>query len=267
MAHSAKLPKVHALWIGDRLGPLAAACLQSFSKNGHEVILHCYQNLADLPKGIQIQDANKIVPKEEIISHRDSGSFAVFADIFRYELLQQGADLYVDCDVYCLQPIEKADYYFGKETGHNVNSAVLAIPPNSLLLNSLCNLRLTGHERWPWEPKTKFKLKHLTRMLKPNAGKLTLASKRWGDVGPTALTYLAKSFGVYEKATPIDVLYPLHYDSVELLFDPNLQLVDLVTHRTKCIHLYNAIIRYNGFNPMEAPRSSPIGRMLSSEAE
>ena len=263
MTHSSKLPKVHALWIGDRLGLLAAACLQSFSRNGHEVILHCNKNLPDLPKGIQVQDANKTIPKEEIIAHRASGSFAMFSDIFRYELLQQDAELYVDCDVYCLQPIEKTDYYFGKETGSNVNGAVLAIPSNSLLLNSLCNLRITGHNHWPWEPKTKLSLKNLSRMLNTNTGKHPLASKRWGDVGPNALTYLAKSFGIFEKAMPIDVLYPLHFDSVELLFDPALKLTDLITHRTKSIHFYNESMGAKGFKVEDAPPSSPIGRVIS----
>lgn len=36
------LPIIHALWIGDTLGKLSAACLSSFVQQGHRVCLHAY---------------------------------------------------------------------------------------------------------------------------------------------------------------------------------------------------------------------------------
>ncbi|EXA97121.1 alpha (1-4)-galactosyltransferase domain protein [Acinetobacter baumannii 44362_9] len=33
-------------------------------------------------------DANKIISKDQIIKHKETGSYALFSDIFRYELMR-----------------------------------------------------------------------------------------------------------------------------------------------------------------------------------
>ncbi|WP_035449374.1 hypothetical protein [Aliihoeflea sp. 2WW] len=45
---------VNAIWIGDRMGPIHAACLKSFLTCGHDVILHAYRlaRSADVEGGL-----------------------------------------------------------------------------------------------------------------------------------------------------------------------------------------------------------------------
>ena len=66
---SINLPIIHALWIGNKLGPISRSCLQSFVMRGHEVHLHTYGDIDDLPDGVNQVDANLIISAEKIIKH------------------------------------------------------------------------------------------------------------------------------------------------------------------------------------------------------
>lgn len=100
------LPTINALWIGSELNLIASACLKSFLKYGHIVNLYTYGNIVNVPNGVNIIDGSHIIPKEKIVKHQKSGSYALFSDIFRYVLLSKiNHGIYVDCDVYCLKPI------------------------------------------------------------------------------------------------------------------------------------------------------------------
>ncbi|WOC15073.1 hypothetical protein [Pseudochrobactrum sp. MP213Fo] len=42
---------VNSLWIGKRLGAVHAACLRSFIRHGHDVVLHAYGRPEDTLDG------------------------------------------------------------------------------------------------------------------------------------------------------------------------------------------------------------------------
>ena len=128
---------------------------------GHSVFLHTYNEIEDLPQGVIILDTNLIIPKNNIIKHKKTGSYALFSDIFRYELLKKIDGLYVDCDVYCLKPIEKPEsgYLLGFDD-KLINGAVLSLPKDSKVLSSLTNAAYDPYFIPPWYSKTKqFRLK------------------------------------------------------------------------------------------------------------
>lgn len=257
---SADLPTIHALWVGPRLGPVAAACLRSFPRAGHRLVLHVYEKPSDLPAEVETEDAGKTIPRDRIVRHAKTGSFALFSDIFRYELLARGADIYVDCDVYCVRPLQRADYLFGLEDDAKLNAAVLALPAASPLLAALRAISRTDGFIPPWFP--------ARRRLPLQLRKLVGAPKkpadmRWGVIGPEAVTHYARELGVLHHASPPDVFYPLDFRRVSLLFDPDLSIADLVTRRTTCIHLYAEMIRRHGAR--DIPPTSPLGRMLRGE--
>ena len=76
------LPIIHALWIGDTLGKLSAACLSSFVQQGHRVCLHAYTPISDVPSGIDICDANLIIPKEKSSSIKPQAVMRYFLIFF-----------------------------------------------------------------------------------------------------------------------------------------------------------------------------------------
>lgn len=259
---NAKIPQIHALWIGDKLGDISRCCLTSFIKQGHSVYLHTYGDIQDLPQGITICDANKIIKKEKIIRHKETGSYALFSDIFRYELLKKVDGIYVDCDVYYLKPLTMPEhgYLFGFEDDNKLNGAILALPKDSHLLNKLIDITYDKHFIPAWYPTKKQKrlkwkkrfgiAKHISEM-------------PWGVIGPEAITYFAKYFQVDNLAMDIDIFYPIHYDRISQLLSPDLSLNEVVTSRTLAVHLYNEKLRQVNLSTLHP--NSILAKMLNHE--
>ena len=76
---------VNGLWIGT-LGKMQILSIRSFLKQGHRYKLWVYDHMKNVPKGVEICDANLILDKRHIFRHW-TGNLATFADIFRYKLL------------------------------------------------------------------------------------------------------------------------------------------------------------------------------------
>jgi hypothetical protein len=258
---SNNLPTAHSLWIGEMLHPIAHACLKSFLKQGHQIVLHVYNPVKNVPQGVVLADASRTLPKDRIIRHKRSGSYALFSDIFRYHLLKNGADLWIDCDVFCVRPIERSEYIFGLERDHVANSAVLAMPAESSLLSKLLAMGEDKYfiPRWGSTRRRK-KLQFRKAIGLP----VSVEKQSWGTIGPYALTHYAKELGMMDRASPIDEYYPVHYECLSILFNPDLTIHDISTNRTRGIHLYHHMIMdlfaQRGSDCISP--SSPLGRML-----
>lgn len=236
------LPDIHALWIGDKLNRIAQCCLKSFIMRGHKVFLHVYGKIENLPEGIITQDASLIIPKKKIVRHKITGSYALFSDIFRYSLLNRVNGIYVDCDVYCIKPIlhSKSDYILGYEDDSYINGAVLALPKNSCVLQDLKKMCSEPNFIPPWYSYKRKIIQKIKFFLNINSG---IESLPWGSIGPHAITYYIKKNKCLHQVSPIDIFYPVHYNSVSQLFDPELDILDLVSKRTLCVHLYNEMLK------------------------
>lgn len=76
--------------------------LQSFPDFGHELTLFSYSQL-DVPSGVRIAPAGDIIPHQKFLDFiaLAPNQFAQFSDWFRYELLYQHGNWWVDTDVVC----------------------------------------------------------------------------------------------------------------------------------------------------------------------
>jgi hypothetical protein len=254
-----KLPVANAIWIGRELGPVQAACLRSFVRAGHRTVLHCYEGPIDTPDGVDLADANELLPHSRLVVHRQTGSYAIFSDLLRYEMLHRGLGLYVDCDVFCIRPIADEDYIFGWSTRKAINNAVLKLPTGSPILQDLCRIK-NGFVP-PWAG-ARYRLRmHLSRLL---GGSIhSVEDLPWGSTGPKALTWYAKRHAVDHLAKDRDVFYPLLSREMPLLLDPGQKLEDLITPRTAAVHLYNEYFRRKSLRDFPIPPSSPLGRMIA----
>ncbi len=252
----ADLPTVNAFWIGPELGPIHVACLLSFTRHGHRVVLHGYERPADVPKGVEFSDARLLLPESMIFRQVKTGSYAPFSDLFRYEVLAAGLGLWVDCDVYCLRPISDAPYIFGWHGKNLFNTAVLKLPPDCPVLQDLCRLKLGSYDL-PWAKRTSWtnSVRRLIRSPVP------LAKINYLDLGPRAFTWLAMKHGIDRHAAPADVFYPLHFYYVGLLFEPGLSLTDITTRRSVAIHLYNEKIQRDQLSRI--PPKAPLAEILA----
>lgn len=237
------LPSINALWIGDRLNAMSIACLTSFVKHGHQVNLYTYGEISNIPQGVHAIDGRAILDESKIIKHKKSGSFALFSDIFRYALLSKiDNGIYVDCDVYCLKPLHVPEhgYLLGYENDHFINGAVLALPRDSDMLNTLINLSNQPYFTPEWYSgydKLRLKIKRLFGRAN------TLSTMGWGVIGPSAITYYANKLNITTKVQPVDVLYPIQHHEVQKLLDPSLDIHDVTTQYSVCVHLYNETLK------------------------
>lgn len=256
------LPSVNALWIGDTLNPIASACLVSFVNQGHIVNLYTYNPINNLPQNINICDGNQIIHHSKIIKHKKSGSYALFSDIFRYELLKHlNHGFYIDCDVYCLKPIyiPEHGYLFGYENGSIINGAILALPKDSELLLTLTNLANQDSFVPQWYSpynKTRLKIKRLFGYARH------ISEMGWGVIGPSAITYYAKTLGVAKYAQPIEVLYPIQHHETHKLLDSNLTIDEVITKNSLCVHLYNETLKNIDFENL--PNGCILSKMLGN---
>lgn len=257
----AELPVINALWIGPRLGPIHAACLRSFVREGHRTILHCYAAPEDTPGHVELSDASRLLPESRVVHYRKSGSYSLFSNFLRYEILREGLGLYVDCDVYCLEPIPDSDYIVGWQTNESINGAVLKLPPECPALKDLCKLKDARHFIPPWQSakrKREWRVRRALGLGRP------VDELPWGTTGPDAVTWYLRQHGLDKFAQPSDVFYPVAHYHTGRLFDPGLTIQDLVTKRTKAIHLYHETFRGYALSTESIPPSSPVGRMISA---
>jgi hypothetical protein len=251
----------NAIWIGPELGPMHAACLRSFVRAGHRTVLHCFRPPNDVPKGVELADASKLLPESRLTRHNATGSVAIFSDLLRYEILRAGLGLYVDCDMYCVRPIADEQYIFGWSSSKAINNAVLKLPAESPALLDLCEIK-NGRFVPPW-----FTLRHkirlrLRQMLSRSAP--PIEDLPWGSTGPTALTWYARHHGIDRYAKPKDVFYPIDNHETALLFDPERTIDDLITPHTTAVHLSNEYFKKRSLHVIPVPPSSPLGRILAA---
>jgi hypothetical protein len=90
----------------------------SFLAHGHEFHLYTYGDVGNVPNEARIMDAAGILPKSSIFTYqtdRHQGSYAGFANLFRFKLLAERGGLWADLDVVCLKPFGFDGYVFSSE--------------------------------------------------------------------------------------------------------------------------------------------------------
>ena len=249
-------PVINMFWDGAQLGPVHAACVRSFLRHGHRVVLHCYTPPSDRPEGLELFDATRIMPRSDLLVNRTTGSVALGVNRYRYRMLAEGMGIYADCDMYCLRPIPDADYIFGWEDERNINNAFLKYPADSALARML--VAETQSEFSPPRAVGR-RRKFLLRARKTLGFPQSVRDMPWGVWGPHLLTDCVRRLGLEEKAQPIDIFYPLHCFNTALLFEPGLRIEDLATPRTQAIHLWHKMQ-----DKRPPPPGSPLRQVIDS---
>lgn len=210
--------KVASLWIGDRLGDLELASINSFLRLGHSVTVYSYKRIPNIPPDAIAADAAEILPAKEILRYRRSKSPAIHANIFRYVMLQKTDLLWVDLDMIAIKAFEfPSEWVFGREDENQINNAVLGLPKNSGTLAALSRFtletrgvppQLTGLRR------VKYQLRSWM------VGGLPIVDWPWGSTGPRALTMFSREAGEHGHALPPSAFYWVPIDDVARFLRP-----------------------------------------------
>jgi hypothetical protein len=229
------LRDIHSLWIGDRLGPLEELCLCSFLQQGHKFFLHSYKTF-DVPAGVTLLDANNLIPENEIIRFRRTGSVALFSNRYRYEILRKFDAYWADADIFCLRPFTfDQPYVFGVDqyrgTRPILNGAILGAPADSAFLTNLLALFETPSLAFRFlSAREKMKTRWIAYKQFRRVG---LEDFPWGSAGPIAVTNVAEELGLMKHAQPISAFYTLKGIK---LFQANEDWKRAIDDGTYCAH-------------------------------
>jgi hypothetical protein len=191
--------------------------IRSFLRHGHKYELYAYEPIENLPAGAVARDANEILPATRIFQYTDFKSYAGFSNYFRYKLLLERGEWWVDTDVICLRPFEFATpFVFASEMipgGAVPASAVIKAPARSEAM------------AYAWrvcDSKDPAKLK-------------------WGETGPRLVAQLIASFSLGEYLHPPGVFCPLGCHDWEDVLKAGQDFG--FCERSASIHLWNEMWR------------------------
>ena len=228
---SKTLPVIQSLWVGDELSVMERLCISSFLRNGHPFHLYTYKNIRNVPKGTIVRDANEIIHHDRIFKYKDRDTYAGFSNVFRYKLLFERGNYWVDTDVVCLRPFKSAgDYVFAKsrrieeEGGREIpfwmESCVIKAPPGADVLG------------YCYEESIKRDPKELN----------------FGDIGPSLLEEGVKKFRLENYIAGAEVYCPVAYTDWKKLISgsqviSSIEQANMLLRRSLAVHLWNEMWR------------------------
>jgi hypothetical protein len=234
--------QIGALWIGGDLSYLEQLCLVSFVHAGQHVKLYTYGDVTNAPKGVELADANSIMPQTGFLRHERTGSPALHSDLFRYHMLAKNDRMiWADTDAYCVKPFTTpTGHFYAWESDHGLNGGVLGLPQDSETLHALIDFTSDEFAIPLWYDE-KYR-RDLVR--KRDAGTPVHAGEMpWGVWGPHALTHFLKATGEVRHALPRVALYPFAYEDRRLMLRPGLDTSPYITDETFSIHFYGRRMR------------------------
>ncbi len=262
-------PEICSFWEGP-LGPVEKLCLASFAANNHPVTLYAYDEPAGLPKGVVWKDAAAIIPREGVFRYKGNRTIAVFADLFRLELMAREAGIWADCDVLCIKPFTGlGDYVFGFETPATwrngfraqVNNAVFRCPPGSPLLKALRSVFDPGAIP-PGLPLWRLAEVKLRRAF---GDPVPVHHMQFGATGPMPLNALIRRLGLLGHVQPREVFYPVAYEDTRRLIEKDETVAASITPKTLGIHIWNSALTGRGQKAtLAAHPESLIGKALDT---
>ena len=250
------IAEINCFWFGGPLGEVEQICLLSILKQGHRVRIFCYETTSSVPSGIELADAREILPREEFIFHRESGSPAIGASKFRYHMMKKGLGVWLDTDVILIKPINlDDDYIFGWQSDELINNAVLFLPEAAAITDEICRFVDQKYPIPPFaDPKVRAELERRAKLGSP----VDAEDLPWGVYGPRALTYFVRKNNLLGFAKARQVFYPLHWSNAHVLFSADYDVQSMLTPITVAIHLWN----YAARRPSKFRPDNPVGKLF-----
>lgn len=249
---SVELFPIVTFWMGKSLSAIEIASLLSMQKAGHRVVLFSYERPADIPEGIDWQNAAEVLPRGDFVFYKGSNP-ALGADLFRYRLQARELGLWLDTDILLLKPVVRQEHeVYGWQDDVRINNAVLYLQPGSPVLRDL--LAYTG-DNYPVPPFVDQSVQRQLVMAKRAGTPVHVSQMPWGVWGPFALTHFVKTNGLEKHASPPEVFYPIHFSEPHRLVTRGGQVEKAITDATLGVHLWNNNLR----KPPKTGPAAPAG--------
>lgn len=253
---------ISGLWIGDELPLLARLCIKSFLDHGIAFRLFTYRPYENVPEGTIICDAADILPEQEIFKHH-TGSYAPFADWFRYTLLEREGGFWTDLDVACLSKALPASMpYFALQEEELAAIGVLGFPKNHPVMAAMKELAKDPACAMPWDTQDETADKQALEAEFPDEVERRINTP-WGTTGPETFSLVLNRHGLLDAAAPSSHLYPIHYVAWRYAYDGELSLHSPELENAWALHLWGEMLRREPDALQNATPNSVVGQLLN----
>jgi len=238
------VPVVSSLWIGPKFSFLEKLCMTSFIDAGHPTKLYTYAPVQNVPDGVEVCDANEILPCADPDAVLAAGLAAQHSDRFRYILLSKTDEIWVDTDAYCLRQFPKAPYMFSCHFKDLVANGVLRLPKESPTLQSLIAFTDTEYPDLPDDFPYLRRTVRAEYAARRDAGDpMHVGELPWEIWGPFALTYFLRMHGEIDHRLPSEVLYPLGGSEIVRTLWKRRRIQITMPPNTLSVHFYGSSLR------------------------
>ena len=213
---------VQSLWIGSELTNLERTAICSHLKHGHEYHLYCYNDITNVPKGVVLKDGREILPENDIFAYKvgdGKGSYSAFSNYFRYKLILDKGNWWVDTDVVCLKSFDfEQEIVFGSEVAKshkdycNICSCIFKAPAGSGFLEYCLSICLSKDKE----------------------------TLKWGTIGPLLITESVLMNNLWKYVMDKDVFCPINWFDWESILERDFDFPQSYT-----VHLWNEMWRRN----------------------
>lgn len=217
------------LWVGDRLSFMEVLSLKSLVDVGMTPTLFSYDEVRNVPDGVEVADAARILPRDRIFINKERDSLAPFSDLWRYRMLAETDHHWVDADVVALKLFEFEDDYHVAWFPPVVAIGVLSLPKSSPTLIALNKVADGDLSQMPWLA--------TRRNRAPVYG--SVAELPYKALGPSAVSWLMKRHDELDRVWPSGTHYPIYPRHILKPASRILRVVDF--SESYSIHLYASI--------------------------
>ncbi|MEW6769398.1 MAG: hypothetical protein AB1342_15350 [Pseudomonadota bacterium] len=236
-------PHVHMFWNGPRPTLYEDLSFRSFLAAGARVSLYTYNKNLPVPDGVELVDANEILPAPGYSMVHASGERSLVSpsNLFRYTAIGKLGGWYADADIVCLAgTLPDVETYLARETNWSINAAIMKFPAHHPVVETLLD-----------------ECVRIQTALENGSIK-----ESWGVLGPALVTRVVTSMGFSESVLPRSRAYEIGYDEVLELFDPaSCEELAERTQQSDFIHLWNEVWRSLKIPKLFGP---PAGSFLDS---
>lgn len=184
-----------------------------------------------IPEGVNVKDASEVIPPDRKFKYKEYDSYAGFADLFRYKLLVEKGNYWVDSDVVCLKLfMHDAEYVFAGER-------VLHPRQDKKMIVANCIFKVLADSPI---------MDYCYRV----ADNKTPDSLKWGQTGPQLLTRAVSDLSMWSSVADPEVFCPVGWWSWHQFINPTVD--KNILNGAEATHLWNEMWRRNDIDKTES---------------
>jgi hypothetical protein len=221
------------LWVGRDLEKIEVLSLSSYLYHGHTINLYVYDDIKNIPNGVNILDGNSILKKD--CKYIENKAYAKFSDTFRYHVVKKTKTFWTDLDAICL----RSDWNFNKKYVYCVNDK-----------QNLEEYISGGVFKIEDDQVLDYMIERTNRDINHND---------WSEFGPKLITEAVNKFSLQKYILPSKAFVPINFRDWEILWDPNKYNTFLnLTKNSYCVHVFNEMANKSKIDRNFFPKKSAL---------